>query len=71
MVNKAYTQDFQPNMVSLPLNSIGQRLKKDLLQETNDPPNVLFQYDRENETAVSPGLDQGSTFTLHMPHQPC
>ncbi len=52
MVNKAYTQDFQPNMISMPLNGVGQRMKKDLLQETNDPSNVVFQYDREDETAV-------------------
>lgn len=52
MVNKAYMEDFQPNMISMPLNSVGQRMKKDLLQESNDPPNVVFRYDQEDETAV-------------------
>ena len=52
LVNKAYSQGFQANMVSLPLNGVGQRLKKDLLQETNDPANVFFEYDEQAETAV-------------------
>lgn len=60
LVNKAYSQGFQANMVSLPLNGLGQRLNKDLLQESNDPPNVIVQYDANDETAVC--LDYDFTF---------
>ncbi|MCA9916984.1 MAG: HAMP domain-containing histidine kinase [Anaerolineales bacterium] len=51
-VNKAYAQGFQVNFVSMPFNGLAQRLKKELLQECNDPPNVVFRYDAQVETAV-------------------
>ena len=62
LVNKAYTQGFQANPISMPLNSMAQRLKKDLLQEVHDPPNVVFQYDREDDTAVC--LDYDFTYRV-------
>lgn len=52
MVNRAYAQGFQANMRTMPFNGLAQRLQKELLQECNDPPNVVFRYDAELETAV-------------------
>lgn len=62
LVNKAYTQGFQANPVTMPLKGLGQRLKKDLLQGTNDPPNIVFQYDQDDETAVC--LDYDFAFQI-------
>lgn len=52
LVNKAYAQGFHANLGLLPFNGVGQRLKKDLLQATHDPQNVVFEFDRQDETAV-------------------
>jgi signal transduction histidine kinase len=62
LVNKAYTQGFQAHPISMPLNGMAQRLKKDLLQEANDPPNVIVQYDKEDDTAVC--LDYDFTYRV-------
>lgn len=52
LVNKAYAQGLTANIKSVAFNGVGQRLKKDLLQATNEPKNVVFQFDRQDETAV-------------------
>lgn len=39
-------------MVQLPFNGMSQRLKKDLLQATGEPANVVFEFNRQDETAV-------------------
>lgn len=52
MVNKAYSQGFQANMARLPFNGMSQRLKKDLLQATGEPANVVFEFNKQDETAV-------------------
>ncbi len=62
LVNKAYTQGFQANPVALPSNGVGQRLEEDLLQAANNPPNVVVQYDKEDDTAVC--LDYDFTYQI-------
>lgn len=57
LVNTAHSQGFQANWVSIPFNGLGQRLKKDLLQETNEPTNVVIQFDKGDDTAVSLDYD--------------
>jgi signal transduction histidine kinase len=52
LVNIAYSQGFKANMGLLPFNGIGQRLKKELLSATHEPQNVVFQFDRQDVTAV-------------------
>ncbi len=52
LVNKAYSQGFKANMALLPFNGLSQRLKKDLLQATNEPHNVVFEFDGQDDTAV-------------------
>jgi signal transduction histidine kinase len=52
LVNRAYAQGFQANMVSLPFNGLAQRLRKELLQAYQDPAYVSFLYDECEETAV-------------------
>ncbi len=57
MVNTAHSHSFQANIISVPFVGLGQRLKKDLLQETNDPANVVVQFDKKKGTAVSLDYD--------------
>ena len=56
-VNQAYAQGFAVNMRPLPFNGLAQRLNKELLQECQDPPNVVFRYDAQLETAVRVDYD--------------
>ena len=62
LVNKAYGQGFQANLIRLPLNGLGQRLKKDLLQALNEPDQLIFLYDKGDETAVC--LDYDFTYRI-------
>ncbi|MBK8900349.1 MAG: hypothetical protein IPM53_04135 [Anaerolineaceae bacterium] len=68
LVNKAHVQGFVAEMALLPLNGLARRLKKELLQETNDPPNVVFVYDREDETAVCLDYDLLCRATFNLLH---
>lgn len=52
LVNKAYAQGLTANVETMAFNGVGQRLKKDLLQATSEPKNVVFHFDRRDDTAV-------------------
>ena len=52
LVNQAYAQGFEAKKRPFPFNGLAQRLKKELLQTHQDPPNVTFFYEDGEETAV-------------------